>query len=577
MTTEQSEAVALLRSVLETRAESISSSVQMTHAAAASLNGNVASDLRRIREHAQEMYRRVRRELTPAHFASASKTFDEEMQFIRHELRGMLNTIVGLAQLIGLEEGLGDEILEEVQRIRASARCCVDALNGSRELLEQCETEDVVLHDRGSMPGADQLFAPVSRSLQTLPATILVVDDKDDSREQLQRFLEYCGHTVHLAQDGSSALVFLETHEVDLILLDLHMPGLNGFQVLERLRELGILRCTSVIIVSGMDFETHAVLGIEMGADDYLARPIDLSLLRARVNAALERQRLRERELAQYFTPGLARYLMRHPERLRTGRSVQVSVLFIDVVGFSRISERLGPASTIQWLGQAMEAFSVCIQKHSGVLVDYTGDQIMAIWGAPQDEPDHATMACKCALALWDCLPEFNRLWGDVIGAPTEVTIGINTGEAFVGNVGTQQKFKYGALGNTVNLASRLQTATKHVKAKVLISGETFARLSEPMVSRRLAKFRVNNIEQPVNIHELATSPPEQRAELYSEYEEALALFESGELHRAGALLGDMLKRYPDDGPSLLLLSRTVDAMLKTQDVYDPIWVLPGK
>lgn len=568
------ERMVALRDVLQHEAKVICAELARIGDLNIAFDDLVARDLGRVKVNAEEMGRRAGDELSPACFESRESPFEHQFQVVRHDMRGLLNNILGRAQLLELDNALPSEVLEHVSKIGEASRRCVEALDCSRQ-----ESADEV----GGTVASGEMLLPLLESAspaentRQAPGTILVVDDTADSREQMERFLERTGHTVRTAADGMSALEFLDANDVDLILLDLHMPGMNGFQVLDRLRERGILAHTPVIIVSGMDFETHAVRGIEMGAQDYVSRPVNFGLLKARVNSVLERQRLRERELGQFFTASLARELVRRPELLQVGRNVEVSVLFLDVVGFSSVSEKLGPIKTIEWLGHAMEVFSECIHEHHGVLVDYTGDQIMAIWGAPQDDLEHATHACEAALALIGCLPEIDARWLQILGHPTTITIGVNTGEAFVGNVGTRQKFKYGALGNTVNLASRLQSATKYVRAPVIVSGDTHSMLSRKLLSRRLTKLKVNNIAQPVDVHEL--SPPDRPGPqtLYPEYEQALALYEAGEFHQAGALLGDILKRHTDDGPTLLLLSRTVNAIVNRGEEHDPVWVLPGK
>jgi len=571
---EDAERMVALRNVLQLEAKVICIELAKIGDLSIAFDDLVTRDLGRVKVNAEEMGQRAEAELSPDCFESRESPFEHQFQVVRHDMRGLLNNILGRTQLLELDNALPSEVLEHVRKIGEASRRCVEALDGSRQ-----ESADEV----GSTVASGEMMLPLLESVsptantQQAPGTILVVDDAADSREQMERFLERTGHTVRTAADGISALEFLDANDVDLILLDLHMPGMNGFQVLDRLRERGTLAHTPVIIVSGMDFETHAVRGIEMGAQDYVPRPVNFGLLKARVNSVLERQRLRERELGQFFTASLARELVRRPGLLQVGRNVEVSVLFLDVVGFSSVSEKLGPIKTIEWLGHAMEVFSECIHEHHGVLVDYTGDQIMAIWGAPQDDPEHATHACEAALALVGCLPEIDATWHSILGHATTITIGVNTGEAFVGNVGTRQKFKYGALGNTVNLASRLQSATKYVRAPVVVSGTTHSRLSRKLLSRRLTKLKVNNIARPVDVHEL--SPPDRAAPrtLYPEYEHALALYEAGEFHQAGALLGDILKRHTDDGPTLLLLSRTVNAIVNSGEEHDPVWVLPGK
>ncbi len=143
----------------------------------------------------------------------------------------------------------------------------------------------------------------------------------------------------------------------------------------------------------------------------------------------------------QFFTPELADELAARPDLL-TGRSVEVTMLFADVRGFSGISERIGPALSVQWISDVLDAFSECVLDHQGVLVDYIGDEIIAMWGAPKPHPDHPRLACRAALAMLECLPALNAKWQPVLDCATDLGIGINTGFAQVGNTGTTRKFK---------------------------------------------------------------------------------------------------------------------------------------
>ena len=358
------------------------------------------------------------------------------------------------------------------------------------------------------------------------------------------------------------------------------MPELNGFEVLEALRESGHLRHTPVIVVTGLQEEKDAVRCIEIGAEDFLSRPIRPAFLTARVNASLEKKRLREQMFAQHFTPELARELARNPNPAEMkGRNAEVSVLFCDIRDFSGIAERLGPESTIDWLGGVMGEFSTCVLDHGGVLVDYTGDELLAMWGAPSEQPDHAERACRAALGMIAKLPELNEAWQERIGAETAVGIGVSTGEALVGNVGTHRKFKYGPLGTTVNLGSRVQGATKFLRTTLLATGDTVRRLAgdSHFCCRRLCRARVQNIIEPVEIFEIALPGQEEWGELRDRYEEALDYFEAGKFRQASAILGELLVRFPGDGPSLQLMSRVVEAMLPDAGDFSPVWVLPGK
>jgi adenylate cyclase len=281
-------------------------------------------------------------------------------------------------------------------------------------------------------------------------------------------------------------------------------------------------------------------------------------------------------QFEQFFTPELSRQLAARPDLLK-GRDTEVTLLFCDIRGFSRVSEQLGPEGTVEWLGTVMGALSDCVRAHAGVLMDYIGDELIAMWGAPEAQPDHASLACRAALDMLAALAELNRHWGKVLGELMDLGIGINTGIAQVGNTGTRHKFKYGALGNTVNLASRVQGATKHLKTRLLITGATQARLGADSGARRLGRVRVVNIHEPVDLYELPPPGHPCWADAKREYEAGLAEFEKRNFHLAAQILANLRGKCPEDGPALLLLSRVVDGMIQEPVPVDLVWELPGK
>jgi adenylate cyclase len=170
-----------------------------------------------------------------------------------------------------------------------------------------------------------------------------------------------------------------------------------------------------------------------------------------------------------------------------------------------------------------------------------------------------------------------NARWEPILHEKVGLGIGINTGVARVGNTGSHRKFKYSALGSPVNLASRVQGATKYLKMNLLITEMTRAKLDASFPCRRLGKIRVVNIKEGVSVYELA--PPEQSdwSPLQQKYEEALEKFEQGQFHDAAQILGNLTTMYRNDGPSLLLLSRAVKAMVEECDPSQGVWELPGK
>lgn len=306
-----------------------------------------------------------------------------------------------------------------------------------------------------------------------------------------------------------------------------------------------------------------------------------IELLAGGIAAGLERLRHEQAAVAarvqfeQFFTPDLAKQLERNHDLLK-GRESEVTLLFCDIRGFSRVSEKLGPAKTVEWINDVMGVLSDSVLDHQGVLVDYIGDELMAMWGAPTDQPDHATLACKAALDMLQKLPEMVARWKPVLGEDFDLGIGLNTGTARVGNTGTIRKFKYGPLGTTVNLASRVQGATKHFKARLIITGQTKAAVEEGFSTRRLGKVRVVNIVEPVELYELVPNDYPDWPTIQHGYESALDHFEAGHFRPAAGLLGNIQVNYPGDGPSLILLARVVNALCEAEH-FDPVWTLASK
>jgi adenylate cyclase len=195
------------------------------------------------------------------------------------------------------------------------------------------------------------------------------------------------------------------------------------------------------------------------------------------------------------------------------------------------------------------------------------------MWGAPAAQPEHARLACLAAIDMLKAVPSINQRWTTTLQESMALGIGVNSGIARVGNTGSRHKFKYGPLGNAVNLASRVQGATKYLRSPILVTGSTHSQLAAGCLSRRLCQVRVVNIVEPVELYELSASDQSGWIELKLGYETALAAFE----RRDFRLLSGLLEKWPDDGPCLLLLSRAAACLLAPASQFDPVWELPGK
>jgi adenylate cyclase len=304
-----------------------------------------------------------------------------------------------------------------------------------------------------------------------------------------------------------------------------------------------------------------------------LAFGIATGLARARQDQQLVEQRVR---FGQFFGAALADQLAANPALLDS-KDAEVTVLVVDIRDFSGISERVGTKVSLEWIRDTLDVLTAIVMNYGGVVVDYVGDEMLAMWGAPVAQPDQARRACQAALDMLVALGPHDEKWKPQIGAATRVGIGIHGGTAQVGNVGSQRKFKYGPLGNTVNLASRVQGATKHLQTTLLVTQATHHALEAGFVTRRLGAIGVQNIETPVDVYELRLASDERTRTLCELYEKALGEFEAQEFRRAARTIGDYLPNYQDDGPSHILLWRAVNWLVHPEPKFERAWKLPGK
>jgi adenylate cyclase len=317
-------------------------------------------------------------------------------------------------------------------------------------------------------------------------------------------------------------------------------------------------------------------------------RPLEAQLvqvLAAAVGAGWSRiesetEAIRRRvQFEQFFTVELARELDRNPAAL-DGQQREVTILFADIRGFSRISEKIDPFNTCRLVGDVMQQLTARIREFDGALIDYVGDGLLAMWNAPLDQPDHAALACRAAIAMLGELSGLDQRWRETAGAPIRLGIGLNTGVASVGNTGSLSKFKYGPLGHTVNLASRVEGATKLLGVQALVTGTTFARLGEPLATRRLCRARVSGIEGAVDLYELSPNPlDDQWTSFRKTYEAGLDLFEAGNWAESCRALYPLIAGHDGhyDPPTLTLIGRSLECLKSPPATFDPVMSLGTK
>ena len=310
---------------------------------------------------------------------------------------------------------------------------------------------------------------------------LLVVDDNRVNRLLLGRALEQLGHTVTFAENGREGLEALRRQRVDLILLDIEMPEMDGYQVLAALAADPHLRDIPVVMMSSVEEVDSVARCIEMGAEDYLFKPVNPVLLRARVGASLEKKRLRDRQrelFRKFATAEVAEELLTSGLALG-GKHVEASVMFSDIRKFTSLTETLSPADTIELLNSYYTLMFDAIGGQGGIVNQMLGDGLMAIFGAPLPRPDHRQRAVSAALEMQELVAGFNREQAARGGAEIRIGIGIASGPLVAGFTGTEQRVTYTCVGDTVNLAAHLEAHTKVLGQPILIDENTRTGLAD--------------------------------------------------------------------------------------------------
>jgi adenylate cyclase len=317
---------------------------------------------------------------------------------------------------------------------------------------------------------------------------VLVVDDDPLNRRLLTTSLERDGHRTSAVGDGLAALDALRRDEPDVVLLDIVMPELDGMAVLERIKQDPELRHIPVIVISGVDEADSIVRCIEMGAEDYLPKPFDPVILRARVNAGLNRKAVHDMErnrvrdvFARFLPEPLVDQVLAKAEGEPSIEAEQMtaSVMFADLRGFTRFGEGRPVDEVIAALNRYHELMTDAILDNGGTLIDRMGDGIMAAFGAPVASEDHADRALGAAREMaGPKLDAFNGwLREHALGDGFRMGVGINSGLVMSGSVGSSRRLDYTVIGDTTNTASRIEGLTKELPFSVLVSEETYGAL----------------------------------------------------------------------------------------------------
>jgi len=444
--------------------------------------GACRDELRRIHAAARRLLG-----LIAEHFDEESIALQKpDFRQIGHDLRTPVNHIVGYAEMLVEEaENIGcPGVVPNLRRIASEARQWLALME--RHLLslkDQCrysrEGEQGTTED--SSAGAVGFEKP---SEKRLTGRVLVVDDDPANRQMLARRLRRQGLTVSVASSGEAALEKARQSSYDLILLDMVMPGMDGDEVLARLKSDPALAPIPVIMISALDQEDRIARCVEMGAEDYIAKPFNPVFLRARIKACLEQKRLREQEtsflrriqeekrktdeLLHVILPHEVAEELRSTSTVRPKRFSKVAVLFCDIVGFAAYSCGKTPEEIVVHLQTLVESFENIAERHGLEKIKTIGDCFMAVAGLCSPSSNPAIDAVRCGLEMIGAVRAHPAGW--------QVRVGVNVGPVVAGVVG-RKKYQYDVWGDTVNLAARLEQAGE--PGAVCVSAALWPELAE--------------------------------------------------------------------------------------------------
>jgi class 3 adenylate cyclase len=457
--------------------------------------GEFRADLEKILTAGRQLRTRVSDLLHPARTETPDLDLDSFGAHVRHELRTPINAVIGYSEML-IEDADAPEHAEfvaDLQKIQTAARQLL-------ELIEDIVRFSDLKADSATLrPADDGVSTMIANLVSTIHAIddaharqtehgglVLVVDDSETNRDILARRLTREGYEVETAADGAQALEAVGLRQFDLVLLDIMMPGINGYQVLERLKTTPELRDIPVIMISALDEIDGIVRCIEMGAEDYLPKPFNPVILRARVEASLEKKRLRDREQAYLAQLRVEREKSERlllnilpsaiAERLKEDQGIiaesfsEATILFSDVVGFTQMSARITPVELVYLLNEIFSSFDELATRHGLEKIKTIGDAYMVAAGLPERRADHAEAMAEMALDMQAALAAFNSASGTTLNIRT----GINTGPVVAGIIGTS-KFIYDLWGDAVNTASRMESHS--TPGRIQVTASTFERL----------------------------------------------------------------------------------------------------
>jgi class 3 adenylate cyclase len=483
----------------------------------------LAAELRRVHEAARRVHALINEFLAPARVTAGAV----DPGRLPAELRPPVEEIVAAGDTLSrqaAEAGAGG-LLPDVERIRSAARHLLALV-----------TQGVPAPAAQPTGGPAAPPEPAGAHAAPRRGSILLVDDNEDNRAMLARRLGRQGYQVRTAPGGREALDALQAEAADLVLLDVLMPGMNGYEVLQRLKADERLRDIPVLMISALDEMDSVVRCIQLGAEDYLSKPFDPVLLQARIGACLEKKRLHDQEirhlaeladwnrtleqrvreqvaqverlgrLKRFFSPQLAELIVAGgaDDPLKTHRR-EIIVVFLDLRGFTTFAESAEPEEVMGVLRDYHAEMGRLILEHEGTLERFTGDGMMVFFNDPVPLPNPAERAVRMAVAMRERAAGLGAGWRKR-GWHLALGVGIAQGYATIGAIGFEGRWDYGAIGTVTNLAARLCAEAQG--GQILISSRVAAAVEDLVETEEVGPLALKGLTKPVpTFNVLAVKP----------------------------------------------------------------------
>lgn len=347
---------------------------------------------------------------------------------------------------------------------------------------------------------------------------ILVVDDESFNRDLLQRCLSKQGYIVTVADGGKQALELIGSTRFDLVLLDIMMPDIDGIQVLTSIRKTFSMTELPVIMVTALNDSKDVAEALNLGANDYITKPVDRTVLLARVQTQTalihayeqvttlahdvsRRNKFLLKMLGRYVTDEVTENILHSPSDVG-GKLQKVTILFADLRSFTKISDHMPPDRVAAMLNNFFDEMIEVIRKYRGTIDKIIGDGVLATFGATKERSSDAERALACAIEMQIAMKKVNARNREDNLPNIEMGIGINTGEVMVGNIGSEKFASFSVTGKHVNLAARIESFAKG--NEILVSKAVLDNIVDEVWVENEREIHPKGIDHPVVVYNLS-------------------------------------------------------------------------